>query len=119
VSSIGANSRTKRELDAACFARGRIVADSREQVLDECGDLRDAIEAGVVGPDAVSAELGEVAAGLKPGRTSPDEITIFKSVGVALQDIAVAVSAFDASQRRGLGTHLGSEAAILHPSVSP
>jgi alanine dehydrogenase len=119
VSSIGANSRTKRELDAACFARGRIVADSREQVLDECGDLRDAIAAGAVGPEAVSAELGELAAGLKPGRTSPDEITIFKSVGVALQDIAVAVSVFEASQRCGLGTEVGSDAAILHLGVSP
>src|ERR1700739_2582348 len=119
VSSIGANSRTKRELDAACFARGRVVADSREQVLDECGDLRDAIVAGVVVPDAVSADLGELVAGLKPGRTSPDEITIFKSVGVALQDIAVAISLFQASQQFGLGTELGSEVASFHPSVSP
>jgi alanine dehydrogenase len=119
VSSIGANSRAKRELDAACFARGRIVADSREQVTDECGDLRDAIEAGVVGPDAVSAELGELAAGLKPGRTSLDEITIFKSVGVALQDIAVAVSVFEASQRNGLGTDLGLDATASNLVVAP
>jgi alanine dehydrogenase len=119
VSSIGANSRTKRELDAACFALGCVVADSRDQVLDECGDLRDAIDAGVVGPEVISAELGELAASLKPGRTSQDEITIFKSVGVAHQDIAVAASLFEVSQRSGLGTSVGSDGANLHTRVSP
>jgi ornithine cyclodeaminase/alanine dehydrogenase-like protein (mu-crystallin family) len=54
----------------------------------------------------VYAELGELAAGLKQGRTSAEEITIFKSVGVALQDIAVAAALFEVAQRRGLGTPL-------------
>lgn len=119
VSSIGANSRAKRELDAACFALGCVVVDSRDQALDECGDLRDAIDAGVVGPEVISAELGELAAGLKPGRTSQDEITIFKSVGVAHQDIAVAASLFEASQRSGLGTCFGSDGASLQAAGAP
>jgi alanine dehydrogenase len=106
VSAIGANTRTKRELDLACFAGARVVADSREQALDECGDLRDAIESGRVTSEVVYAELGELAAGLKPGRSSPDEITIFKSVGVALQDIAVAAALFEIAKRCHVGTLL-------------
>src|SRR5258708_27831609 len=94
VSGIGANTRTKRELDAACFKRARVVADSREQAIEESGDLRDAIESGAVTADRRYAELGELAAGSKQGRSSSKEITIFKSVVVALQDIAVAVSLF-------------------------
>ena len=106
VSGIGANTRTKRELDTSCFERARLVADSREQVLLESGDVRDAVESGRVKADAVYAELGELAAGVKPGRCSPDEITIFKSVGVALQDIAVATFLFETVQRSGMGTQL-------------
>lgn len=106
VSAIGANARTKRELDPMCFAGARVVADSREQALDECGDLRDAIESGRVTPEIVYAELGELAAGLKPGRSSRDEITIFKSVGVALQDIAVAAALFKITKRCPVGTLL-------------
>jgi alanine dehydrogenase len=75
VSGIGANTRTKRELDATCFERARVVADSREQVLHESGDLRDAVEMGRVTSDVVYAELGELAAGLKQGRSSIEEIT--------------------------------------------
>lgn len=104
ISGIGANTRNKKELDVACFERALIVADSREQVLDESGDLRDAVELGRV--DGVYAELGELVAGVKPGRTSREEITIFKSVGVALQDVAVAVSVFHTALRRGLGIQL-------------
>ncbi len=106
VSGIGANTRTKKELDPTCFERARVVADSREQVLAECGDIREAIEGGVVKADVVYAELGELAAGLKEGRASAEEITIFKSVGVALQDIAVAAALFEIAERCRLGTPL-------------
>jgi len=111
VSGIGANTRTKRELDASCFAVAKIVADSREQAIAESGDLREAVESGAITADAVYAELGEVCAGQKPGRTSEDEITIFKSIGVALQDISVAAYLFDIAQRRGIGTLLDPFAA--------
>ena len=110
VSGIGANTRTKRELDSSCFERARVVADSREETLLESGDLRDAVESGRVTADAVYAELGELAAGIKPGRSCMEEITIFKSVGVALQDIAVATFLFEAVQRSGIGTPLDPHA---------
>jgi ornithine cyclodeaminase len=106
VSGIGANTRTKKELDPTCFEHARVVADSREQVIAECGDLREAIEGGIVKADVVYAELGELAAGLKEGRASAEEITIFKSVGVGLQDIAVAAALFEIAKRCRLGTPL-------------
>jgi alanine dehydrogenase len=111
VSGIGANTRTKRELNPTCFVGARIVADSREQVLDECGHLRDSVGSGMITSEVVYAELGELAAGLKPGRSHLDEITIFKSFGVALQDIAVAAFLLEIAQRRGLGTELRSHPA--------
>jgi alanine dehydrogenase len=114
ISGIGANTRTKRELDAACFKRARVVADSREQAIEESGDLRDAIESGAVTLDHIYAELGELAAGLKEGRSSSKEITIFKSVGIALQDIAVAISLFENAVRLGLGTQLDPYVAGRH-----
>ena len=106
VSAIGANTRSKQELDAACFQRARLFADSREQVLEDSGDLRAAVESGDVTSRVVYAELGELAAGLKKGRQSSDEITIFKSVGIALQDVAVAAALFENAQRSGAGTPL-------------
>jgi alanine dehydrogenase len=106
VCGIGANTRTKKELDPTCFERARVVADSREQVIAECGDLREAIEGRTVTADVVYAELGELAAGLKEGRVSSEEITIFKSVGLALQDIAVAAVLFEIATRCHVGTLL-------------
>jgi alanine dehydrogenase len=110
ISAVGANTRTKSELDIACFERSIVVADSREQVLEETGDLRAAVESGRVRPDVVVAELSELTAGLKPGRTSPEQITIFKSVGVALQDVAVASCLFVNAERDGIGLRLDAEA---------
>jgi alanine dehydrogenase len=106
VCGIGANTRTKKELDPTCFERARVVADSREQVIAECGDLREAIEGRTVTAEVVYAELGELVAGLKEGRVSAEEITIFKSVGLALQDIAVGVALFEIAKRCNVGTLL-------------
>ena len=106
VSGIGANTRTKRELNGRCFARARVVADSREQALEESGDLRSAVEEGMVTKDVVYAELGELTAGLKQGRKSSEEITIFKSVGLAIQDITIAAEVLSIARHRGLGIAL-------------
>jgi alanine dehydrogenase len=106
VSGIGANTPLKKELDPTCFERARVVADSREQVMAECGDLRGAIEGGTVKADVVYAELGELAAGLKEGRASAEEVTIFKSVGLGLQDIAVAAALLGTAKPCRVGTPL-------------
>lgn len=104
INGVGANSPAKKELAAGVYARGYIVVDYREQVLMEAGDLIAALEADDgIGEDDVAAELGEVIAGTKPGRTSDEQITIFKSVGVAYQDIATAAHVYKQAVERGMG----------------
>ncbi len=109
VNSIGANSPTKRELDAEAFQKGKVVVDYQEQVLIEAGDLIEAISSGAITEDRIHAELGEVIDGGKAGRESPEEITIFKSVGVPFQDIAVASWVFKAAKEKGLGIQVKME----------
>lgn len=102
VAGVGADSEAKQELDPQLLAAGKIVVD----VLEQCaaiGDLHHAIEAGVVTRDDVHAELGQVVAGRKPGRTSDEEITIFDSTGTALQDVAAAAIVYERAARLGRG----------------
>ncbi len=66
------------------------MVDSRDAIMAECGDILLAIKEGTIKKDHVHAEIGEVLAGQKPGRTRRDEITIYKSVGIAIQDVATA-----------------------------
>ena len=87
-------------------ARARVVVDSREAAWIEAGDLIQPLRAGRIEAGHVVAELGEVVLGRKPGRTSPDEITLFKSVGVAVQDASAARVAVDNARREGLGRQL-------------
>ena len=101
INGIGANSPGKQELAPSVYARGHVVVDYTEQVLMEAGDLMAAIESGEFGEADIAAELGEVIAGTKPGRTSDDEITVFKSVGVAYQDIATAAYVYREADGRG------------------
>jgi alanine dehydrogenase len=104
VNGVGANSPAKKELAPSVFARGRVVVDYKEQVLLEAGDLIDALAAADgISEEQIAAELGEVVAGTKPGRTSADEITVFKSVGVAFQDIATAAYVYREAIARGMG----------------
>ncbi len=94
VAAVGADSSDKQELDPLLMAQSAVVAD----VLEQCaaiGDLHHALEAGVMTREAVRGELAEVVTGRKPGRSSPDEITIFDSTGTALQDVAAAVIVYE------------------------
>ncbi len=106
VNGVGANSPAKKELTPAVYARGHVVVDYKEQVLMEAGDLMAAIESGEFSEDDIAAELGEVIVGTKPGRTSDDEITVFKSVGVAYQDIATAAYVYSEAVARGMGEEI-------------
>lgn len=109
INAIGANSPVKKELDPEAFRRAKVVVDYREQVLLEAGDVIDAIEAGAVDEDGSLTELGDVVAGRSPGRETPEQITLFKSVGVAFQDIAVAAWIHDEARRRDLGVQVAME----------
>ena len=104
VSGVGANTPAKRELDASTFRRSKIVVDFKDQALEEGGDLREALKSGSIGLNDVYAELGEIVTGRKTGRASDREITLFKSVGIAVEDIAAAAYVFDQAESRGLGT---------------
>ncbi|HVG30727.1 MAG TPA: ornithine cyclodeaminase family protein [Pyrinomonadaceae bacterium] len=94
VAGVGADNEDKQELDPRLFASNKVVVD----ILDQCaaiGDLHHAIEARVVSRADAHAELGEIVAGRKAGRTSPEEITIFDSTGTALQDVAAAAIVYE------------------------
>jgi alanine dehydrogenase len=105
ISAVGADSAEKHELDPALFAGNKVVVDIVEQCAT-CGDLHHALAAGIVTRAAVYAELGEIVAGRKPGRTSPDEITIFDSTGTALQDVAAAITVFEKAVAVGAGVRV-------------
>src|SRR5208337_4561125 len=79
-----------KELDDVTIKRAKLVVDQREAALKEAGDIIDPIAKGVITPDHIYAELGELVIGKKKGRTSNNEITVFKSVGLAVQDMSTA-----------------------------
>ena len=97
VTALGSDSPGKQELDAACLARAdRLVVDRLTQCAS-FGELRHALDAGLFRADRVHAELGELVAGMKDGRTSPEQITIADLTGVGFQDTAIANRAIDAT----------------------
>jgi ornithine cyclodeaminase/alanine dehydrogenase-like protein (mu-crystallin family) len=103
VAGVGVDAEHKRELEPALLAAGAVVVD----VLDQCaafGDLHHALAAGLMTRESVRAELGQVVAGRMPGRTGPDEIVIFDSTGMALQDVAAAAAVYQRAVARGMGT---------------
>ena len=103
VNSVGTHAPKAREIDTETVARSRVIGDSREAVFAEDGDILIPIEEGRIGREHVVAELGEVLNGKKKGRTSPDEITLFKSNGVAFQDAVTAKLAYDRATVLRLG----------------
>jgi ornithine cyclodeaminase len=97
---IGSFTPAMREADDACFARGNIYVDTRD-ALAEAGDLTGPIAAGVITADDIRGSLADLCAGRVAGRTSDDDITVFKSVGTALADLAAA--ALVQARRGGMG----------------
>ncbi len=102
VAAVGADSEEKQELDPALFISNKIVVD----VLQQCaaiGDLHHAVQKGLIQTSDVHAELGQVVAGKKPGRIADDEIIVFDSTGMALQDAAAAVLVYKKAASAGIG----------------
>lgn len=104
INAVGACTPNARELDAATVAASSLFVDSVESLVNESGDYLLAAREGVVGPEQIRAELGEVLAGAKPGRTSRDDITLFKSLGLAVEDLAAAAYLYDRCQETGAGS---------------
>jgi alanine dehydrogenase len=106
ISAIGSYTPEMQEVSAETVARALVVVDSRSATLAETGDLLQPMQTGLFGEEHISAELGEIILGRKPGRQSPEQITYFKSVGVAVQDAMAAQLALQNAQTLGLGTEV-------------
>jgi len=100
---VGSNYLSKAEIDLAAVQQAaRIVVDSKEQATIEAGDLVPAVEAGVM-KWADIAELGDVIVGKAPGRRTPAEVTLFKSVGLGIEDVVTAGLVYEAAKKKGVG----------------
>jgi len=106
VNAVGSNQLQKREVDDEAIRRAsRIVVDQIEDAKIESGDLIGPVERGVVRWEQMS-DLGRVVAGRTPGRERPDEITLFKSNGLALEDVAAACTVLERARAQGMGTEI-------------
>ena len=103
---VGSSSPRHREVDSATIQRGALFVDSRESALSEPGDILIPIREGAITKDHPMVELGEVVVGKHPGRRSPEEITIFKSQGLAVEDVTAAQYIYREAGRRGIGTDI-------------
>jgi alanine dehydrogenase len=103
VCAVGACRPDHREMDTALVSRARLFVDSRTGALAEAGDVVLPIAEGAFDETHIAGELGEVASGAVPGRTSPADVTVFKSLGMAVEDIAAAHLAYVKAAERGLG----------------
>ena len=106
VNAVGASIPTVRELDAATIAASTLVVDRRESAENEAGDLLLAVAEGAVGLDHIAAELGEVLIGAHPGRTGDEELTVFKSLGLGVEDLAAAELVVRKARELGAGVEL-------------
>ncbi len=104
INAIGAYRLDMIEIPNKTVARSKIVVDSREAALTEAGDIINAIQNGSISENSIYAELGEITAGNIIGRASDSEITLFKSVGLAIQDLAAASIVIDLCRENNLGT---------------
>lgn len=106
INGVGSFTPEMQEVDLVTVLRSRIVVDSRAAALAEAGDLIIPLENGDMTEAHIYAELGEIVAGQRPGRESQDQITFFKSVGVAVQDAAAAAITLKNALNWGLGTSI-------------
>jgi ornithine cyclodeaminase len=106
VCAVGACRPDQREMDTALVLAGRVFVDSRTGAFAEAGDILIPIGEGAISRDHVAGELGDVAAGRIAGRSRAGEITIFKSLGMAVEDVAAAQIAFERARERGIGRQI-------------
>jgi alanine dehydrogenase len=106
VNAIGANDATRREIDSTVVARaGTVVCDEPEQARYEAGDLISPVAEGLIAWEDVHG-VDELVSGAIGGRQSPDEITLFESLGTAIGDVVLAVRAYETARERGIGVQL-------------
>ena len=106
INNIGSHAPATRELDTATVAKSYFVADLREANLAEAGDILIPIEEGAVTAEHIAASLGEIVTGQKPARADAEQVTVFKSCGLAVQDVSTAVAVARAAREQGVGTEV-------------
>ncbi|MCH8808173.1 MAG: ornithine cyclodeaminase family protein [Planctomycetes bacterium] len=106
VNAVGSSVASARELDGSAVRMSRLFVDRRESALAEAGDFLLARQEGLIGDDHILAEIGEVLTGQAAGRRSDEEITLFKSVGLAVEDLAAAVRIYEKARSGNVGTRL-------------
>jgi alanine dehydrogenase len=106
INAAGSNSLLRQEIDETTVRKANpVVVDSRPSAMKEAGDLLPALEKGRLHMGALT-ELGEVIAGTRPGRTTPEQVTLFESQGMAMQDLIIAAELAKLARARGLGTEV-------------
>jgi alanine dehydrogenase len=104
INAVGSSVPQTRELDTHTVVRSRLFVDRRESTLNEAGDFLFPKQEGAIGDDHIRGEIGEILTGKIAGRNSADEITLFKSLGLAIEDLAATQYAFVKAQEKGMGT---------------
>ncbi len=106
LNAVGSSRPTHVELFAETVAAASLFVDRREAALKESGDVLNALKASLISPDHIRAELGEVLAGCLPGRRAAEEFTLYKSLGMGMQDLAAIEAAVDAARAKGRGVEV-------------
>ena len=106
VNAVGASIPTARELDTAAVARSRLFVDRRESALAEAGDVLIPMKEGAFGASHIVAEIGELLTGTARGRRDDAEVTLFKSLGLAVEDLACAHYLHDRARAEAVGTQV-------------
>lgn len=106
VDAVGAFRPAEREVDTETVRRARVVVDAYAAALAEAGDLLIPLGEGAIAPEHIVAELAELVTGARRGRTAPADVTLFKSVGLALEDLATATLAYNRARERGIGVEV-------------
>ena len=106
VNAVGSSGTWARELQADVVAAASLFVDRRESTVNESGDYLGAVAERGIGPEHILAELGELLVGAHPGRRSDEELTVFKSLGLAAEDLAAAALCVEVARERGLGVEV-------------
>jgi len=108
VNAVGSSTPQAREIDGKTVAAAQLFVDRRQAALAESGDILAALRENAITPEHICAELGEVLVGVKPGRSSEQTFTLYKSLGFGALDLAALEAATHIAQERGLGTPTGT-----------
>jgi ornithine cyclodeaminase len=116
INAVGVSQPHARELDSDIVKKSRLYVDRRESALKEPGDILVPLREGVITPDHIVGEIGEVVAGKAPGRRDANEITLFKSLGLAIEDLAAGKYVYEEAVKAGVGTRveLGGARVAAH-----